>query len=127
MKIGKKLFKTIKNVEAKKLKGLKKLAGKSPAMRLIKKGGALKAAKTVLPKLFNALKKGGAMKNEKVMSVIADLIGGARNKKELAGVVRETLKGGEQMLTIMPVERKNSKFITSITELAAKAQAQLAA
>jgi hypothetical protein len=127
MKIGKKLFKTIKNVEGKKLKGLKKLAGKSPAMRLIKKGGALKAAKTVLPKLFGALKKGGSLKNGKVLSVVADLIGGAKNKKELAGVVKETLKGAEQVLTIMPVERKGSKFITSIGELAAKAQAQLAA
>lgn len=126
MKIGKKLFKAVRNVQTKKLKVFKQVASKSPAMRLIKKGGALKAAKTLLPRLFGAFKQGGVLKNEKVMSVVADLVGGAGNKKELAGVVKETLERA-RMITISPVELQGSKFISALTELAAKAQAQLPA
>lgn len=122
MKIKSKMFKSIAKLPKKKLSFAKKLAKKGLAAKLLKKGGPLAAAKKVLPKLIGAAKKAGVLQNDKVLGVVSELISGARNKKELAGVVK-TVTDSLQTVTIPPNER--SGFMIGLAELAAKTQAQL--
>lgn len=122
MKIKSKAFKSIGKLARKKLtvaKKLVKLTGPGAPARLLKKSPAGKVASKLLPKLRGAIQKPGVFKNEKVVSVVTDLIRGAKNPRELKQIARE-LFDRNQRITISPIETSGRHFVQLIAQQQAK-------